>query len=72
MDVVDFARALYKELRERRATLSEHLVYGHMKSFEQYQNYVGQIQGLDYAENTLKALLENRTDGDSAEETLSS
>lgn len=70
MDVVVFAKAMYKRLDERRETLSDQLVLGAATSLEQYRQLVGEIQGLDYARETLKALLE-KTDDD-VEDTLRS
>lgn len=68
MDVVVFAKAMYKQLDERRETLADQLVLGAAASIEQYRQIVGEIQGLDYARVTLKALLE-KTDDD-VEDTL--
>lgn len=70
MDVVVFAKAMYKQLNERREVLSDQLVLGAATSLEQYRQLVGEIQGLDYARETLRALLE-KTDDD-VEDTLRS
>jgi hypothetical protein len=70
MQVVVFAKALYKQLDERRDVLSEQLVLGAAASYDQYRQVVGEIQGLDYARETLRALLE-KTDDD-VEDTLRS
>lgn len=70
MDVVVFAKAMYKSLDERREALAEQLVLGAAASQEQYRQLVGEIQGLDYARETLKSLL-RKTDDD-VEDTLRS
>jgi hypothetical protein len=70
MDVVVFAKAMYKQLGERREILADQLVFGAATSLEQYRQLVGEIQGLDYARGTLKSLLE-KTDDD-VEDTLRS
>lgn len=70
MNVVVFAKAMYKQLDERRETLAEQLVLGAAGSFEHYRQVVGEIQGLDYARETLKSLLEKSDDD--VEDTLRS
>jgi hypothetical protein len=70
MDVVVFAKAMYKQLDERREMLADHLVLGAATSLEQYRQFVGEIQGLDYARELLKSLLEKSDDD--VEDTLRS
>lgn len=70
MDVVSLSKALYKVLREREQDLVEALANGIPSGWDQYQNMVGELRGLAYAKEELKALLE-RTSED-VEETLSS
>lgn len=70
MDVVSLSKALYKAIRLREADLTEGLAAGMPANWEQYQNMVGEIRGLAYAREELKALLERTTDD--VEETLSS
>jgi hypothetical protein len=70
MNVVVFAKALYKQIDERRETLADQLVLGAAGSFEHYRQVVGEIQGLDYARETLKSLLEKSDDD--VEDTLRS
>lgn len=62
MNVVVFAKALYKQIDERREILSDQLVLGAVTSLEQYRQVVGEIQGLDYARETLRSLLEKSDD----------
>jgi hypothetical protein len=70
MNVVVFVKAMYKQLDERRETLADQLVLGAAGSFEHYRQVVGEIQGLDYARETLKSLLEKSDDD--VEDTLRS
>jgi hypothetical protein len=70
MNVVVFAKAMYKQLDERRETLADQLVLGAANSFDHYRQVVGEIQGLDYARETLKSLLEKSDDD--VEDTLRS
>lgn len=70
MDVVDFARYMYKLLRERENDLSAALASGSAQDFEQYKLTVGEIRGLSFAREELKALLEKTADD--VEEALSS
>jgi hypothetical protein len=70
MDVVSLSKALYKSLREREHDVVEYLASGHPANWEQYQSMVGELRGLVFAREELKALLERSTDD--VEETLSS
>ena len=70
MDVVVFAKALYKVLREHEEALSESLASGGARDFEQYKQTVGEIRGLNFAVSNLKALLEKTADD--VEDTLRS
>jgi hypothetical protein len=70
MNVVVFAKAMYKQLDERREMLADQLVFGAVTSLEQYRQVVGEIQGLDYARESLKSLLEKSDDD--VEDTLRS
>jgi len=70
MNVVVFAKAMYKQLDERREMLADQLVLGAATNLEQYRQVVGEIQGLDYARESLKSLLEKSDDD--VEDTLRS
>ena len=63
MDVVDFAKHVYKVLRERENDLVQNLATGGPKDWEQYKMIVGEIQGLSFARDEMRALLENHADG---------
>jgi len=62
MDVVSLSKALYKSLRERENDIVEMVANGSPKDWEQYQSMVGEIRGLAFAREELKALLEKTSE----------
>ena len=62
MDVVHFAQALYKVLRERENDLCDQLANGAAQSFDQYRSMVGELQGVAFAIEEIKTLLEKSED----------
>jgi hypothetical protein len=62
MDVVSFARHMYKLIAEREQDISSLLSSGAAKDWEQYQSLVGEVRGLSFIRNEIKSLLENHTD----------
>ena len=62
MDVVDFAKHVYKLLRDRENDIKEVLVSGSLRDWDQYQSLVGEVRGLAFARDEMRALLENHTD----------
>ena len=70
MDVVDFASYMYKLLRQRQEDIKEVLAADGLPNWEEYKKLVGELRGLSYASDEMKALLENHADYD--EDTLSS
>jgi hypothetical protein len=62
MDVVDLAKYLYKKLEEREADISMSLSHGSVQNWEQYKTAVGEIRGLSFAREEIKALLEKNVD----------
>ena len=62
MDVADFAKHVYKLLHQREEQLAVMLTSGGVQNFEQYQRLVGEVQGLVYAKEEIKTLLERSTD----------
>ena len=64
MDVVSFARHVYKLIEEREEDISSMLASGAPKDWEHYQSMVGEIRGLSFIRNEIKSLLENYTDDD--------
>ena len=62
MDGVDLARYMYKLLREREQEIASSLGMNAAKDWEHYKLMVGEIRGITYAREELKALLENNAD----------
>ena len=70
MDVVNFAKYLYKKIEQREQDISKVLISGGVQNHEQYRQLVGEAQGLSFAKEEIKSLLENNADYD--EDTLRS
>jgi len=64
MDIVVFAQQLYRGLRQRRSDITEALSNDFPKDWEAYKKLVGELRGIGYAEDLIKALLEKNTDHD--------
>jgi len=65
MDVADFAKYVYSLLSKREEQIADMLTSGGVQNFEQYQRLVGEVQGLVYAKEEIKSLLEkNVEDGE--------
>ena len=62
MDVVDWAKFMYKKLEERENDISAALARGAVKDWEQYKMSVGEIRGLSFAREEIKSLLERNVD----------
>lgn len=62
MDIVDYSKYMYKILREREQDIANALANGSAKDWEQYKMMVGEIRGLVYAREEIKALLEKHAD----------
>jgi len=62
MDVVELAKYLYKKLEQRQDDLSSALSHGSVQNWEQYKMTVGEIRGLSFAREEIKALLEKNVD----------
>ncbi len=70
MDLVDLAHHLYRKIEERQDDISDALSHGAVKDWEQYKMSVGEIRGLSFAKDEIKALLNGYVDD--VEDTLSS
>ncbi len=62
MDVADFAKHVYNLLAQREEQIADMLTSGGVSNFEQYQRLVGEVQGLVYAKEEIKTLLERTID----------
>jgi hypothetical protein len=49
-------------LEQREYQVADMLTSGGVQNFEQYQRLVGEVQGLVYAKEEIKSLLERNTD----------
>ena len=62
LDGIEFARYMYKVLKEREQDISDALANGTPKDWEQYKSLVGEIRGVAFAREEIKALLEKNAD----------
>ena len=62
MDLVAFSTYMYKLLQEREQDIASALAHDAAKDWEQYKLMVGEIRGLTYAREEIKALLEKNAD----------
>ncbi len=58
MDGILLAEHLLKSIEERRNRVSEMLVAGTAKDFEEYKQLVGNVESLDYIGQELREILE--------------
>ena len=56
MDFLKYSEYLLRKLRERQDDLAQTLATGGAQDFVQYQRIVGDISGLNYAEQEITAL----------------
>jgi len=56
MDFIKYSEFLLRKLRERQADLTQTLATGGAQDFVQYQRIVGEISGLNFAEQEIIAL----------------
>tara|TARA_R100001510_G_scaffold55709_1_gene60066 strand:- start:434 stop:631 length:198 start_codon:yes stop_codon:yes gene_type:complete len=57
MDGINLAEYLLKKIRERKENFSTSLSDGAIDSIEDYRFIVGQIRGMTYAEDEIKAAM---------------
>ena len=62
MDVVDFAKHIYKMLERREQDISTILTSGGIQDMENYRLLIGEIQGLTYALEQIQTLLKKVDD----------
>ena len=58
MDGILLGEHLLKSIKERRNRVSEMLVTGTAKNFEEYKQLVGNVESLDYIGQELREILE--------------
>ena len=67
MDAIAFAQFMYKVLKQRQDEIADALAHDVAKDFHEYKLLVGEIRGLSFAREELRALLERTTqDGEEA------
>ena len=64
MDFLKYSEYLLRKLRERQDDLAQTLATGGAQDFVQYQRIVGEISGLNFAEQEITTLLGNMEDID--------
>ena len=57
MDALNLAEYLLKSIRERDVRLKDKLADGSIQTFEEYRYIVGEIRGMSYVEDELKAAM---------------
>jgi len=57
MDSVALAQKLLKNIREQKESMSNYLTDGGVSTMEDYRFVVGQMRGLTYAEEEIKATM---------------
>ena len=57
MDGITLAEHILKNIRERKESFSMTLSHGAIDSIEDYRFIVGQIRGMTYAEDEIKAAM---------------
>jgi len=60
MDEIYVAEAVFKILRDRRQGVTDLMVYGNVKSMEQYRELMGNLECLNHVEQELKSLLDKQ------------
>tara|TARA_R100000742_G_C4161554_1_gene2986 strand:+ start:64 stop:261 length:198 start_codon:yes stop_codon:yes gene_type:complete len=64
MDFIQLTEHLLQKLRKRKEDLSQTLATGGVQDIEQYQRIVGEIAGLNIAEQEIQTLNSNMEDID--------
>ena len=60
MDELYVAEAVFRILRERRQGVIDLMIYGNVKSMEQYRELMGNLTCLSHVEQDLKVLLDKQ------------
>ena len=60
MDDIYIAEAVFRILRERRQSVTDLMIYGNVKSMEQYRELMGNLECLNHVEQELKGLLDKQ------------
>jgi hypothetical protein len=57
MDAIHLAEYLLKDIRKRKQDFSDSLVNGSIDTIENYRFTVGQVRGMTYVEDLIKAAM---------------
>jgi hypothetical protein len=60
MEDIYLAEAVFRILRERRQGIVDLMMYGNVKSMEQYRELMGNMECLNHVEQELKGLLDKQ------------
>ena len=60
MEDIYLAEAVFRILRERRQGIVDLMIYGNVKSMEQYRELMGNMECLNHVEQELKSLLDKQ------------
>jgi hypothetical protein len=60
MEDIYLAEAVFRILRERRQGIIDLMIYGNVKSMEQYRELMGNLECLNHVEQELKSLLDKQ------------
>jgi hypothetical protein len=60
MEDIYLAEAVFRILRERRQGIVDLMIYGNVKSMEQYRELIGNLECLNHVEQELKSLLDKQ------------
>ena len=60
MEDIYLAEAVLRILRERRQGIVDLMIYGNVKSMEQYRELMGNLECLNHVEQELKSLLDKQ------------
>ena len=64
MEDIYLAEAVFRILRERRQGIIDLMIYGNVKSMEQYRELMGNLECLNHVEQELKSLLDKQEQND--------
>jgi hypothetical protein len=64
MDVIYVAEAVFRIIKERREAVADLMVFGNVKSMEQYRELMGNLDALNHVERELKGLLDKQEQSD--------
>ena len=60
MDEIHTAEAVFRIIRDRRQGIVDLMMYGNVKSMEQYRELMGNLEALNHVEQELKHLLDKQ------------